>query len=324
MGSMRQVRFPGNDRVLLENGPEPRPGPGEVIVRVERCALCGSDFKIYHGGHPTAPGHEVAGIVDAPGHALHGRRVAVYIPIFCGACAQCRKGLTHCCETARRLVGWTTPGGYAEALAVPEQCLLPIPGDVPADLAPLVLDTVGTTAHGLRLALRVVQPTEMVVFGAGPIGLGAILVAQSMGIRDIACIEPRAYRAEKAAAFGATVIDPSAARRFELVVEASGNMQARQRALELIAPQGACVFIGESTAPWEIDENIEIKLKDFFLIRSFYFPIADHEPNLKILRDDQERFRSLIDEESGLDGFADMFAAFARGERLKPMLKVGR
>jgi threonine dehydrogenase-like Zn-dependent dehydrogenase len=321
---MRQVRFLGDDRIVVENGPEPRPGPGEVLVRVERCALCGSDFKIFHSGHPTAPGHEVAGIVEAPGHALHGKRVAAYIPIFCGDCAQCRKGLTHCCETARRLVGWTTPGGYAEALVVPEQCLLPIPDDLPPDLAPLVLDTVGTTAHGIRLALKVVQPSEMLVFGAGPIGLGAILVAQAMGIREVACIEPKAYRAEKAAGFGARIVDPGEARRFELVVEASGNRQARQRALELVAPQGACVFIGESTAPWEIDENIEIKLKDFFLIRSFYFPIADHEPNLEILRNDAERFRSLIDEETGLDGFEAMFRAFARGERLKPMLRIDR
>jgi threonine dehydrogenase-like Zn-dependent dehydrogenase len=320
---MRQARFTGNDEIIIEDGPDPHPGLGEVLLRVERCALCGSDFKIYHSGHPRVPGHEIVGTAEMPGHPMHGRRYAVYIPVFCGHCAECKRGNTQCCTTSRQLVGWSRPGGYSEAVVVPEQCLLPIPDALSPALAPLVLDTVGTTAHGLRLARRVVQTRRMLVFGAGPIGLGAILVAQSMGIDIIHCIEPRDYRAQKAADFGAALSDDGE-ERFELVVEASGAKAARQRALERTAPQGACVFIGESTRPWEIEENTEIKLKDFFLVRSFYFPIADHEPNLRILADDAKRFGSLIDQETGLDGFPEMFAAFARGERLKPMLGLSR
>lgn len=315
---MRQARFAGRDTIAIETGPDPKPQAGDVLLRVERCALCGSDLKIYHSGHPRVPGHEIVGIVDAPGHAMHARRCAVYIPVFCGTCTECRAGRTHCCSTQRELVGWSRPGGYCEAVAVPERCLLPIPDEMPPEVAPLVLDTVGTTAHGLRLALRVVQPKRMLVFGAGPIGLGAILVAQGMGIETVHCVEPRAYRAAKAAELGA-IADTAAGNRFDLVIEASGANAARQAALERTAPQGACVFVGESTQPWEIDENIEIKLKDFFLVRSFYFPIADHMSNLALLQADLARFASLVDQETGLDGFPDMFAAFARGERLKPM-----
>lgn len=318
---MRQARFAGNGEILIEDGPEPRPQEGEVLLRVERCALCGSDFKIYRSGHPRAPGHEIVGIVEAPGHRLHGRRCAVYIPVFCGDCAECRRGTTQCCTTRRELVGWSRPGGYAAALAVPEQCLLPVPDDLPPRLAPLVLDTVGTTAHGLRLALRVVRPRRMLVLGAGPIGLGAILVGQAMGVETVHCVEPRAYRADKAASFGA-VVNGAADERFELVIEASGANAARQSALERTAPLGACVFLGESTAPWAIDENVEVKLKDFFLIRSFYFPVGEYADNLELLAADAERFGSLIDEEADLDGLPAMFAAFARGERLKPMLAL--
>ena len=322
---MRQAHFLGNERIVIEQGPEPQPSLGEVLLRVDHCALCGSDFKVFRGGHPRVPGHEMAGIVEAPDHPMHGRRCAVYIPVFCGTCEECRRGNTHCCLTHRHeLVGWSRPGGYAERGAVPEQCLLPIPDDLSPHLAPLVLDTVGTTAHGLRLARRVVpEPRSLIVFGAGPIGLGTILVAQAMGIEAIEVVEPRDYRASKAASFGARVKRAEDLGRADLVVEASGTRPGRQAALEKTAPQGACVFIGESSVPWEIDENVEIKLKDFFLIRSFYFPIADHEPNVDILRRDGERFASLIDEEAGLDQLQAMFAAFAKGDRLKPMLRVG-
>ncbi|MFC0407242.1 alcohol dehydrogenase catalytic domain-containing protein [Roseomonas elaeocarpi] len=318
---MRAARFHGEGRITVEDALLPVPAEGEVTLRVAACALCGSDLRPLRRGWPTTPGHEIAGRVDQPGHPRHGERAVVYIPVFCGRCEECRRGLTHLCREERTLLGWQRPGGYAEALAVPERCLLPLPDDVPDHLAPLLLDTVGTAAHGVRLARRVVTGGAALVLGAGPIGLGAILVLRRMGFSPVAVVDPAPYRSRFAASLGAVPLTPeeAATGRYPLVVEATGKDAARQVALEAVAPEGAIVQLGESDA-WAVTETRSIRLKDFFLIRSFYFPIGDYAENLSLLRADREDYARLVDDRAGLDGLEALFAAFARGERLKPIM----
>ncbi|HRJ70118.1 MAG TPA: alcohol dehydrogenase catalytic domain-containing protein, partial [Beijerinckiaceae bacterium] len=145
---MLGARFAGDGRIELQAQSLPEPAAGEVRVRVAACCLCGSELRQWRQGWPVTPGHEISGVVDQPGHARHGQRVAVYIPVFCDTCEECGAGQTHLCRNATDLIGWQRAGGYAEMLNVPERCLLPLPGDVPLDLAPLLLDTIGTAAHG--------------------------------------------------------------------------------------------------------------------------------------------------------------------------------
>jgi L-iditol 2-dehydrogenase len=317
---MKQAKFLGGYRIEIVDGPLPVAAPGEVLVEVERCALCGSDFKVYINGWPRTSGHEVVGHVRCAGHPLDGHRVAIYIPVWCGHCEQCRRGNTQFCDAKPPNIGWGRPGGYAEWLAVPEQCLLPVADDVPPQLAPLVLDVIGTTGHGIRLARRVTGIGDCLVIGAGPIGLGAVLVLQALGAGRIHCTEPKPYRMQKAVEFGAVAFDAGDKHRFELVIEASGSTPGRQTALEATAPGGACIFLGESTDKWEIVENREVKLKDFFLIRSFYFPIGEYAENERMLVAHQDSFRRLVDAEAPLEGFPELFAAFYRGDNLKPMM----
>ena len=318
---MRAARFHGEGRITIEAAPSPAPGAGEVTVRVAACALCGSDLRPLRRGWPLTPGHEIAGQVDQPGHPRHGERVVVYIPVFCGRCDACARGRTHLCERSRELVGWQRDGGYAQAVAVPERCLLPLPADVPDHLAPLLLDAIGTTAHGLRLARRVVEAGPALVLGAGPIGLGAILVLRRLGFGPISVVEPTAYRADFAASLGAVPTTPEAAAtgRYALVVEATGKDAARQVAFEAVGAEGVILQLGESDA-WSLTETRTIRLKDFFLLRSFYFPIGDHAANIELFRADREDYARLVDDHANLDGLEPLFAAFARGERLKPIL----
>jgi threonine dehydrogenase-like Zn-dependent dehydrogenase len=317
---MRSATFHGEGRITLGDAPPPRPADGEVAVRVRACALCGSELKQWRKGWPVTPGHEIAGVVDEPGHPRHGERVVVYIPVFCGRCEDCREGRTHLCAD-RTLIGWQRDGGYAELLIAPERCLLPIPDDIEDALAPLLLDTIGTTAHGVRMARRIAPGGKALVLGAGPIGLGAVLVLASMGFGPVEVIDPIAYRMGVAASLGARPTDPEAAAagRYRIVIEASGRDSGRQLALEAVGPEGVVVQIGESDA-WSIVETRGIRLKDFVLIRSFYFPIADYAGNLDILRARKADFLRLVDARAPLDGLPQLFEDFAAGRRLKPMI----
>lgn len=320
---MRAAKFHGEGRITIEDVPDPAPGQGEVTVRVSACALCGSDFRPWKLGWPTISGHEIGGVIDQPGHPRHGERVVAYIPVFCGTCDDCRDGNTHLCsdKPSRELIGWQRDGGYAERFVAPERCLLTVPDDIPDALAPLLLDTIGTTAHGIRMARRVVPSGRALVLGAGPIGLGAIIALDLMGYGPIDVIDPTDYRVAVAESFGARRTSPEAAEtgRYPVVVEATGKDAARQVALEAVGPNGAICQIGESAA-WAITETRSIRLKDFFLIRSFYFPIGDYAENLELLRAGRAKYERLVDDTCDLDGLSDLFQSFSRGEKLKPAM----
>ncbi len=317
---MRFARFHGQGRISVEQGPEPAPGPDELLVRVKACALCGSELRQWRNGWPVTPGHEILGVIDAPSHPRHRQRVAVYIPVFCGACDDCGSGRTHLCSS-RTLIGWQRNGGYADQLVAPERCLLHVPDDIGDKLAPLLLDVIGTTAHGVRLAQRVADHGKALVVGAGPIGLGAILVLRAMGFGPIDVIDPVRFRAEFAGSLGARVTSAEAAAsgQYRIVVEASGKDAGRQLALEAVGPEGAVVQLGESDA-WSISETRSIRLKDFYLIRSFYFPRSDFATNIEILRGNRDAFSRLVDEIVPMEGLHDLFAVFAEGQRLKPLM----
>jgi threonine dehydrogenase-like Zn-dependent dehydrogenase len=319
---MKAARFDGEGQISVVYAPEPIVLAGEALLKVVACSLCGSDLRPWRKGWPMTPGHEIVGVVQQPGHALHGRRCLAYIPVWCGQCPECVAGHTHMCRNAKELIGWQRPGGYAEYVNVPEQCLLPVPDYIPDHLAPLLLDTIGTAGHGIRLARKIVDSGRVLLMGAGPIGLGGLLVLQHFGFERIEIFDPNPFRSGFAASLGAITlesVDPAAA--YDLVLECSGKDAGRQTALEAVRAHGAVVQLGESDA-WHVQETKAIRRKDFYYIRSFYFPISEYAENIEILRQAQPRFEQLVDAQVPLDGLSDLFAQFAAGDRIKPQLHI--
>jgi threonine dehydrogenase-like Zn-dependent dehydrogenase len=324
--TMEAAVFHGNKRITIERVAIPDVNAGEVLVRVSRTALCGSDFKLWHKGAEFTAGHEIFGVVEQPGHRMHGRRCAVYIPVHCDHCAACRRGDTQMCLDVSSLIGWNRPGGYAEYLPVPENCLLPVPDDIEDSLAPLLLDTIGTSAHAVRFVSRVVPPQEagpVLVTGAGPVGLGVILALKDAGYSDIHVSDPNVWRLRIALAFGAQghpVGDTG--KRFALIIECSGAHAARNLGIEVVLPRGALVLVGENASPWTIEEGKVFRRKDFYMIRTFYFPVGDFEANIKLLRRFKDEYRVLVDGEFGLRELPQNFARFAEGKLIKPVLAL--
>ena len=324
---MRAISFPGEARVDLVERPWPVPAPGELTLRVRRTALCGSDGKLWRKGAAHVPGHEVFGVIDARGQRRDGERALAYIPVHCGHCASCVAGDTHTCESESTLVGWNRDGGYAEALAVPEQCLLPVPDDIPDDLAPLLLDTIGTASHAIRLALPVLRDlrrARILITGAGPVGLGGLIALQDLGAADVSVADPRPLRRELASSFGARLHPVGdLSQRFDLVLESSGAIAARDQALQVVAAQGVVLWVGESDEPWTIHETRPIRRKDFFLVRSFYFPKRDHEANVTLLRRRRDDYARLVDRVFDLADMPVEFPRFMAGGSIKPLMRAG-
>ncbi len=321
---MRAAVFHGNQQVSIADVERPVATDGEVLLKVRRTALCGSDTKLWVRGAEFTPGHEIFGVVEQPGHPLDGRRCLVYIPVHCGHCASCLAGDTQMCLTESVLVGWNRPGGYAEFLTVPEQCLLQVPDDIEDDIAPLLLDTIGTAAHGIRFVQPLVPPestSPVLVTGAGPVGIGALLALRDMGYQDIHVADMKPERLQLAESFGATAHPVGdASKRFGLIVECSGSHAARSQGMEIVLPRGVLILIGENDEPWPITENKAIRRKDFYMVRSFYFPKSDFALNVELLRRERSRYRQLVDAQFGLDALPEMFGRFVAGDLVKPLL----
>jgi len=321
---MQAAVFHGDRQVTIADIDKPVAGPGEALLRVRRTALCGSDTKLWIKGAKFTPGHEIFGVVEQPGHALDGRRCLVYIPVHCGRCESCLRGDTQMCLNESVLVGWNRPGGYAEYLAVPEQCLLPVPDDIEDELAPLLLDTIGTAAHGIRFVQHLVPPEgagPVLVTGAGPVGMGAIVALLNLGYTEVYVSDLKEERLQLAESFGAKrhpVGDT--AKRFKLIVECSGSHAARSLGMNIVLPRGVLILIGESDQPWPVQETPAIRRKDFYMVRTFYFPKSDFPLNVELLRKEKARYRQLVDARFGIEQLPEMFGRFVAGELVKPLL----
>lgn len=317
---MRAAKFNPEGNISIVTVGMPVVEKNEVLLKVSACSLCGSDLRPWRNGWPVTPGHEIVGVVESKNHPLYKARCLAYIPVWCGKCDECLAGHTNLCRNSNELIGWQRAGGYAEFLAVPEQCLLPVPQDIPTHLAPLLLDTIGTAAHGIRLAKKITSEGKALVLGAGPIGLGGILVLQDSGFSDICVFDPNPLRLEFAESLGAhALVADKKPALYDLVLECSGRDSGRQMALEKVKPNGAVVQLGEADS-WKIEETKAIRRKDFYYIRSFYFPINEYEENIQILRRNKSKFETLVDAQVSLDQLSELFVEFAAGSRIKPQL----
>jgi threonine 3-dehydrogenase len=331
---MRAARFLGSGRIEVAERPVPRPGRGEVLVRVHSCALCGTDRHGYLNGAPVTPGHETSGVVVGIGagapEELLGARGVVYLVDFCGVCVVCRRGAVNMCRNKRRMYGFTADGGYADYVAVGAACFLPVDEDIPLDEATMLLDALGTTGHALRRAGG--APRHIAIIGAGPIGLGAVVVAKAHGAAEIVVIDVSAYRLGLARRLGASAVDARAGdpvatalelrpEGFDVVIEAAGLTLTQRQAVALATPGGTVVFVAHNAEPLEVETLIDLIQQEKTLMGSEYFPLSELPQTLALLRRAGIDAGTLITHRFPLDEIAGAFGQFMSGESGKVLVQ---
>ena len=250
---------------LIER-PTPQPVRGEVLVRIQRVGLCGTDYHIFAGRHPFLAyprviGHELSGEVVAadPGSRFReGQLVAINPYLSCGTCIACRKGKPNACVNIR-VLGVHTDGGMCELLSVPESALLDATGLTPDQAAMVEFLSVG--AHAVARS-KVQSGEPVLVVGAGPIGIGTALFARLEGAK-VTLVDRRearlAYAREqlgfdRVVAAGEDVHHLLASltegEMFDTVFEATGSLESMGQSLAYVAAGGTLVFVG--VAPGDI------------------------------------------------------------------------
>ena len=252
---MRVVRFYAPRDVRAEDAPEPTAGPGDLVIRVRNCSICGTDAKIWRSGHPDLRpprvlGHEVAGEVVEVGEGAGGwsvgDRVQVIAAIPDDTCHECRNGWQTVCPNQER-IGYQHDGGFAELMRVPAK-VLAVDGvnRVPDGLSfaeASVAEPLSCVINGQEQA-RVGEGQTVVVVGAGPIGCLHVRLARARGAARVFLIELRRQRLELAAglvapdeAIGADTTDTVAAvreltggRGADVIIVAAASARPRRTA----------------------------------------------------------------------------------------------
>ena len=193
--------------------PEPKPGPGEVLIRVAACGICGSDVHGYDGTSgrripPIVMGHEAAGVVTATGAGVAGfkpgDRVTFDSTVYCGECAFCKRGEVNLCDR-REVIGvscgdYRRHGAFAEYIAVPERILYHLPEAMSFPEAAM-LEAVSVALHAVHVTGDVKGQTVLVI-GAGMIGLLTMQAARAAGAATVMIADIDATRLSLASSLG--------------------------------------------------------------------------------------------------------------------------
>lgn len=271
---MRALTLHGDRDVRVENVADPRiEQPGDAIVKVSSCAICGSDMHPYFGRESgydpgMVPGHEFVGEVVEVGPEVAslrpGTRVHAPFSSSCGRCRFCRLGLTARCARGA-LFGWRQGGrglhgGQAELVRVPmaEATARPIPEGLGDEPALLMGDVLATGFHGAEMAEVGAEHVRCVaVVGCGPVGLMAVLATLERGADRVVALDPVPERRAFAERFGAEAISPDDADAMveatqggvDAVIEAVGSEPATRLAFDLLRPGGTLASVGVHTRP---------------------------------------------------------------------------
>lgn len=325
-------RFDGDGRITFAEKTYTEPGSGQLLLRVAANAICGTDRGQYFGGTAVTPGHEAAGTVIATGPETGtpvGTRGAVLLMDYCGQCRSCRVGATNQCLAKRADMGFNRDGGFGPYELVHETNFFPVTDDVELGNATMLLDVMGTSSHALGRAELMRPDIESVhVAGAGPIGLGLLVMAKLRYGADLPVhiSDVSRWRLEFAESFGGTPVLAgdtaalAAAGRPDVAFDASGKESARRAALDVLGKRGVlvCVGHGESVT---LDVSRDLLEPEHAVLGSEYFRYDELPANLDLLRAHPDTVGRVITHRFPVDRLGEAFELFLAGETGKVLVE---
>ena len=262
--------------IWMEDVPEPEIGPNDLLIRIRKTAICGTDIHIYNWDEwaratipvPMVVGHEFVGEVAAMGSAVRGFSVGDRVSgeghITCGHCRNCRAGRRHLCRNTVG-VGVNRAGAFAEYLSLPAFNAFRIPDDISDDLA-AIFDPFGNAVH-TALSFDLVGE-DVLITGAGPIGCMAVAICQHVGARHVVITDVNDFRLDLARTLGASLAinvtrttpaevmaQLDMTEGYDVGLEMSGNGAAFESMLEVMNHGGRVAILGIPPGDTVIDWN---------------------------------------------------------------------
>ncbi|MBD3654598.1 L-threonine 3-dehydrogenase [Kangiella sp.] len=262
--------------IWMVDQPRPELGHNDVLIKIKKTAICGTDMHIYHWDEwaqntipvPMTVGHEYVGVIEEVGQEVKGFKIGDRVSgeghITCGVCRNCRAGRRHLCRNTVG-VGVNRPGAFGEYLVIPAENAYKIPDDISDEVAS-ILDPLGNAAH-TALSFDLVGE-DVLITGAGPIGIMAAAIARHAGARHVVITDINDYRLDLAKQMGATrTVNVSQEKLedvmkeigmkegFDVGLEMSGVPSAFRSMLQTINHGGKIAMLGIPSSDLAIDWN---------------------------------------------------------------------
>ena len=311
----------------------------DVLVNVRAVGICGSDVHNYvEGGigarpvvYPFIPGHEAAGEVVAVGAGVRsvkpGDRIMIEPAMHCGVCDQCKKGRFNTCRKIQFMSSaGELQGCMCEQVVIPEQNCFVIPGNLSFEQA-AVAEPLSIALYSVNQSIEITAETNIAILGAGPVGLCTMLAAQSKGAKKIYVTDKINARLEIATELGAVwtgnpvetdvvkEIGEAAPLGMSVVFECSGDADALDQAVELLAPGGKLMITGIPIGS-RISLNIDQLRRKEIMVQNVRRQNQTVEETIELLGADKVNVDALISHRFSLDDAKDAFdlvASYADG-----------
>jgi threonine 3-dehydrogenase len=334
------VKSRAEHRIWMQDVSVPRVGHNDVLIRVKRSAVCGTDIHIYQWDDwarsaikvPTTIGHEFSGEIVECGSEVRGfetgDRVSAEGHITCGVCRNCRAGRRHLCMNTVG-VGVSRDGAFAEFIAVPAFNVFKLPATISDDMA-AILDPFGNATH-TALSFDLVGE-DVLITGAGPIGIMAVAIARYAGARHVVITDLNDYRLDLARTMGATralnvgresidatMTELGMEEGFDVGMEMSGNPMAFRDMLRTMHHGGKIAILGIPPEEMSIDwTKVIFKgliLKGIYgreMFKTWYKMASMLQSGLKI--------EPVITHHFGVDDYKNAFDLMASGQSGKVVM----
>jgi len=327
---MKAAVFHGpNQPLKVEEVPVPKPGAGEILVKVAACGVCHTDMHYIDHGVPTFKqppmilGHEASGTVAELGAGVTkwkpGDRVLLPAVLSCGVCPRCRIGRENICDDMK-MFGNHVDGAYAEYVLAPAKDALAMPEEVPLIEGSIIADAISTPFHAVVNRAKVKPGDWVAVFGCGGVGINCIQLAAAVGASVIA-IDLVTEKLDLARRFGALeVINPNQVEKgrvdkairkligdgVDIAFEVIGNPQTITMAYNCIKKGGLCVVVGYTHLPAEIPVS-KMMFFEQSMIGSLGCRPVDYPRIIEMARIGKIKVRELVTGRFGLDQINEAF-----------------
>ena len=309
---MRQVILEEPQKLVLREVPKPSPGPGQVLIRIKRIGICGSDIHAYYGQHPyircpIVQGHEFSGEVAEVGKGVRrikaGDRVTVRPQLTCGSCYSCTHGNYHICSELR-VIGCQAEGAAQEFLAVDQDLVVSLPAELDDDSGAMV-EPVAVGAHAVG-RLGGVAGKDILVLGAGPIGNLTAQTAKALGAKSVLITDLSDFRLDVARECGlegtvnpgredlaAALIEHFGPDGADAILECVGIEQTMEQAIRVARKGTDIVVVGVFGKKPALDIGL-VQDKELRLIGTLMYKAEDYRTAIDLIRSGRVNLKPLM------------------------------
>lgn len=339
---MKQAVMTAPGKIEFREVPVPEPATGEVLVRMKRIGVCGSDLHVYHGTHPytsypVVQGHEVCGVIEKTGPSVRGLTVGDMVTIqpqvTCGNCYPCRHGNYHICDDLK-VMGFQTGGAGSEFFAVEAAKVLKLPAGMSCDHGAMI-EPLAVGVHALGRGGGA-EGKKVLVLGAGPIGNLTAQIARAQGALQVMITDLSDHRLAVAGECGIDICvntsreDPATAigsyfgpDKADLILECVGAQQTVEQAVAVARKGSDIVVVGVFGKKPEVDLGI-VQDRELRLVGTLMYREPDWKTAIALVQKGKIKLEPLLTDHFA---FQDYLAAYrhidAHRERtLKVMIVV--